>query len=193
MIWRPAKPRASLGREESAGAEGVLNVFPHPRTMQSAMEVHEELLGNKGNFMLYQTWDAFGDYFRPPPPRPDLSGIRGGRFFCVKAHHPELDRVAKSLFACLGCHLDLLAAAGIGRHRIRAGLHQVSRNVHGPHQPVGIAPLRLALDDEGLSADGELITGPRTRNLVRPHLEGPRLNRGYWSRRNRRSRQDAWR
>jgi hypothetical protein len=44
---------------------GVLNVFTHPRAMRSAMEVHEELLGNRGNFMLYQTWDAFGDYFRP--------------------------------------------------------------------------------------------------------------------------------
>jgi hypothetical protein len=51
---------------------GVLNVFSHPRAMQSAMEVHEEMLGNKGKFMLYQTWEAFGDFFRPPPPRPDL-------------------------------------------------------------------------------------------------------------------------
>jgi hypothetical protein len=51
---------------------GVLNVFSHPRAMQSAMEVHEELLGNLGKFMLYGGWDAFGDFFRPPPPRPDL-------------------------------------------------------------------------------------------------------------------------
>jgi hypothetical protein len=50
----------------------VLNVFTHPRAMQSAMDVHEELLGNRGTFMLYQVWEAFGDYFRPPPPRPDL-------------------------------------------------------------------------------------------------------------------------
>jgi hypothetical protein len=34
--------------------------------MQSAMEVHEELLGNLGKFMLYGVWDAFGDFFRPP-------------------------------------------------------------------------------------------------------------------------------
>jgi hypothetical protein len=50
----------------------VLNVFTHPRAMESAMKVHEELLGNMGLFMLYQTWEAFGDFFRPPPPRPDL-------------------------------------------------------------------------------------------------------------------------
>jgi hypothetical protein len=51
---------------------GVLNVFTHPRAMQSAMELHEELVGHRGTFMLYKVWDAFGDYFRPPPPRPDL-------------------------------------------------------------------------------------------------------------------------
>jgi hypothetical protein len=51
---------------------GVLSVFSHPRAMQSAMEVHEELLGNMGKFMLYGAWEAFGDFFRPPPPRPDL-------------------------------------------------------------------------------------------------------------------------
>ena len=51
---------------------GVLNVFSHPRAMQSAMEVHEEILGNMGVFMLYGVWEAFGDFFRPPPPRPDL-------------------------------------------------------------------------------------------------------------------------
>jgi hypothetical protein len=51
---------------------GVLNVFSHPRAMQSAMELHQELVGNRGSFMLYQAWEAFGDYFRPPRPRPDL-------------------------------------------------------------------------------------------------------------------------
>jgi hypothetical protein len=51
---------------------GVLNVFTHPRAMQTAMETQKELLGGKGSFMLYNAWDAFGDYFRPPPPRPDL-------------------------------------------------------------------------------------------------------------------------
>jgi hypothetical protein len=40
--------------------------------MHSAMEVHKELLESKGAYMLYNVWDAFGDFFRPPPPRPDL-------------------------------------------------------------------------------------------------------------------------
>ena len=31
--------------------------------------------------------------------------------------------------------------------------------IESPHEPVGIAPLRLALDDEGLAVDGELIVG----------------------------------
>ena len=34
-------------------------------------------------------------------------------------------------------------------------------DVERPDQPVGIAPLRLALDDEGLAADSELIVGTR--------------------------------
>jgi len=51
---------------------GVLNVFSYQSAMESAMEVHEELLGDKGVYMLYGVWDAFGDFFRPPPPRPDL-------------------------------------------------------------------------------------------------------------------------
>ena len=41
-----------------------------------------------------------------------------------------------------------------------------------PHQPVGIAPFRLALDDERLAVDGELIARARVRDLARPHLEG---------------------
>jgi hypothetical protein len=51
---------------------GVLNIFTHPRAMQSAMELQKELLGDKARFMLYNVWEAFGDYFRPAPPRPDL-------------------------------------------------------------------------------------------------------------------------
>jgi hypothetical protein len=51
---------------------GVLNVFTHPRAMQSAMELQKELLGDKASFMLYNVWDAFGDFFRPPPPRREL-------------------------------------------------------------------------------------------------------------------------
>jgi hypothetical protein len=30
--------------------------------MPSAMDVHEEVLGTKGSYMLYNVWDAFGDY-----------------------------------------------------------------------------------------------------------------------------------
>jgi hypothetical protein len=51
---------------------GVLNVFTHPRAMQIAMDAQKELLGDKAKFMLYNVWDAFGDYFRPPSPRADL-------------------------------------------------------------------------------------------------------------------------
>jgi Replication-relaxation len=51
---------------------GVLNLFSHPRAMRSAMALQSELLGDKCKFMLYQTWEAFGDFFRPPPPRIDL-------------------------------------------------------------------------------------------------------------------------
>jgi hypothetical protein len=36
------------------------------------MEVHEELLEDGGAHMLYNVWEDFGDYFKPPPPRPDL-------------------------------------------------------------------------------------------------------------------------
>jgi hypothetical protein len=51
---------------------GVLNVFSVERAMRTAMEVHEKEIGSKGSYMLYASWEAFGDYFRPPPPRPDL-------------------------------------------------------------------------------------------------------------------------
>jgi transposase-like protein DUF772 len=51
---------------------GVLNVFSVLRAMKTAMEVHEEEIGHRGKYMLYQSWVAFGDYFRPPPPRPSL-------------------------------------------------------------------------------------------------------------------------
>jgi hypothetical protein len=44
--------------------------------------------------------------------------------------------------------------------------------VQGPHQPVGIAPLRLTLDDERLTPDRELIAGPRVCDLAPPKLEG---------------------
>lgn len=50
----------------------VLNTFTTQTAMRSAMEVHSELLGSEGSYMLYNVWDAFGDFFRPPPPRPDL-------------------------------------------------------------------------------------------------------------------------
>jgi hypothetical protein len=51
---------------------GVLNTFARQTAMQSAMKVHKEELGNKGTYMLYNVWEDFGDFFRPPPPRPAL-------------------------------------------------------------------------------------------------------------------------
>jgi hypothetical protein len=36
------------------------------------MQVHNEEIGEQGKYMLYQSWETFGDFFRPPPPRPDL-------------------------------------------------------------------------------------------------------------------------
>ena len=51
---------------------GILNVFATPRGMKGAMAAHEKNIGNRGTFMLYTLWEAFGDYFRPPPPRLDL-------------------------------------------------------------------------------------------------------------------------
>jgi hypothetical protein len=43
-------------------------------------------------------------------------------------------------------------------------------HVERPHQPIGIAPLRLALDDEGLAIDAELIIRARAGDLARPQL-----------------------
>jgi hypothetical protein len=61
--------------------------------------------------------------------------------------------------ALLGCiHLGLLASC--------------RSYVERPHQPIRIAPLRLGLDDEGLSADHELIVRARVGDLARPQLEG---------------------
>src|ERR671918_137895 len=44
-------------------------------------------------------------------------------------------------------------------------------HIEAPHEPIGIAPLRLALDDEGLAIDRELIIGARARDFAHPHLE----------------------
>jgi hypothetical protein len=52
----------------------------------------------------------------------------------------------------------------------RAG--SCSPNVQAPHEPVGIAPFRLTLNDEALTADCELIAGPRSGDLAGAHLEG---------------------
>jgi Transposase zinc-binding domain len=44
--------------------------------------------------------------------------------------------------------------------------------IEAPHEPIRIAPLRLALDDEGLATDGELVAGLRACDVARPQLEG---------------------
>jgi hypothetical protein len=46
-----------------------------------------------------------------------------------------------------------------------------------PHEPIGVAPLRLALDDEVVAADRELIAWARVRDLARPHLKGHQRQR----------------
>jgi hypothetical protein len=43
--------------------------------------------------------------------------------------------------------------------------------VQSPDQPLGIAPFGLALNDERVTTDGELIAGARARDLARAHLE----------------------
>ncbi len=48
-------------------------------------------------------------------------------------------------------------------------------DVQNPQEPVRVAPLRLALDDEGFTADGELIVRAWIADLARPHLEGRSL------------------
>jgi hypothetical protein len=47
--------------------------------------------------------------------------------------------------------------------------------VEPPHEPIGIAPLRLALDDEGLTIHSKLVAGTRACNPAHPHLEHRRL------------------
>jgi hypothetical protein len=47
-----------------------------------------------------------------------------------------------------------------------------SPSIQHPHEPFGIAPFRLTLDDEGLAIDDELIVGPRVGDFARPQLEG---------------------
>jgi hypothetical protein len=47
--------------------------------------------------------------------------------------------------------------------------------IERPHEPVGIAPFRLTLNDEALTADRELIAGPRIGDLAGAHLERCRL------------------
>jgi hypothetical protein len=44
-------------------------------------------------------------------------------------------------------------------------------HIERPDEPIGIAPLRLALDHEGLTADYELIVWPRVGDLARAQLE----------------------
>ena len=73
---------------------GVLNTFTTPAAMRSAMEVHKEELGTKGTYMLYNVWDVFGDFFKPPPPRPDLfhepwQRVGQPPFYISRANKPE--------------------------------------------------------------------------------------------------------
>ena len=42
----------------------------------------------------------------------------------------------------------------------------------GCYLELNAEPLRLALDDEGVATDGELIAGTRVGDLARPQLEG---------------------
>ena len=55
------------------------------------------------------------------------------------------------------CHRARLAHAG------RVSKLHTSRS--------GLAPLRLALDDEGLATEGDLVARRRIGDLARPHLE----------------------
>jgi hypothetical protein len=51
----------------------VLNSFSHTTKMKSAMKVVEDVTGGKGtNFMLYKSWETFGDRFRPPAFEPRI-------------------------------------------------------------------------------------------------------------------------
>ena len=54
-------------------------------------------------------------------------------------------------------------------HEQREAIRQAAHR--GPDEPIGIAPLGLALDDEGLAIDDELIVRARVGDLARPQLE----------------------
>jgi hypothetical protein len=47
----------------------------------------------------------------------------------------------------------------VSRPAFVGGCASRSPHIQGPHQPIGIAPLRLALDDEGVATHGELVAG----------------------------------
>jgi hypothetical protein len=57
--------------------------------------------------------------------------------------------------------------------RTDVGLHWPY--IERPHEPVGIAPFRLALDDERFTVLRRLIAGTRARDLARTHLKRRRL------------------
>jgi hypothetical protein len=51
----------------------VLNTFSNPTKLQNVIKLLLELSGGRGsNFMLYRSWPAFDDRFRPPAPRLEL-------------------------------------------------------------------------------------------------------------------------
>jgi hypothetical protein len=63
---------------------------------------------------------------------------------------------------------------GVGPMTLRLAV-LCALDIEVPHLPVGIAPLRLALDDKGAARDGELVARTRVGDLARTQLEGCRL------------------
>jgi hypothetical protein len=65
-------------------------------------------------------------------------------------------------------------ASSIGQVSAWANSENSSNQLHveRPHEPIGIAPYRLALDDEGIAPDAELIVGAWAGDVARPQLEG---------------------
>ena len=69
------------------------------------------------------------------------------------------------------CALEIFFGAAGRSVCHRARLAHAGRVSKRPHEPVGIAPFRLALQDEGLGAEDQLIAGPQVGDLARLQLE----------------------